>query len=141
MNRKVHNNGASKNFVNLETRKKLDDRQRKQVQHELKVYMEQYFKRKLGKGVDYTKVVLWEDMLIIRGERFLTEPEIYIVETPAGKEVVRAARMQVARQHSVDNVPYFEEILQAKVIHQTYDIEPENDFWMHVMVFDRVLTD
>ncbi|WP_153014661.1 Na-translocating system protein MpsC family protein [Syntrophomonas wolfei] len=40
----------------------------------------------------------------------------------------------------VGGVPYFEEKLQARVIHQTYDIEPENDFWMHVMVFDRILT-
>ncbi|MDD2621139.1 MAG: DUF2294 domain-containing protein [Syntrophomonadaceae bacterium] len=129
------------NVVNIDACKKLDDRQRKQLQHELKVYMEQYFKKKLGKGVDYTKVVLWEDMLIIRGERFLTEPELYIVETPAGKEIVRAARMQVARQHAIDNLPYFEEKLQARVIHQTYDIEPENDFWMHIAVFDRILTE
>ncbi|MDD3308076.1 MAG: DUF2294 domain-containing protein [Acetobacterium sp.] len=129
------------NIVNIDARKKLDDRQRKQLQHELKVYMEQYFKKKLGKGVDYTKVILWEDMLIIRGERFLTDPEIYIVQTPAGKEVVRAARMQVARQHSIDNMAYFEEKLQARAIHQTYDIEPENDFWMHIVVFDRVLTE
>lgn len=129
------------NIVNIDALKKIDDRQRKQLQHELKVYMEQYFKKKLGKGVDYTKVILWEDMLIIRGERFLTDPEIYIVQTPAGKEIVRAARMQVARQHAIDNVPYFEEKLQARVIHQTYDIEPENDFWMHIAVFDRILTE
>lgn len=132
---------GAKKLVKIDGRKRLDERQRKQMQHELKVYMEQYFKKKLGKGVDYTKVVIWEDMLIIRGERFLTEPELYIVQTPAGKEVVRAARMEVARQHSIDNVPYFEERFQAKVIHQTYDIEPENDFWMHIVVFDRVLTE
>ncbi|MGI5880584.1 MAG: DUF2294 domain-containing protein [Syntrophomonadaceae bacterium] len=131
----------NKNVIDIDSHKKLDDRQRRQLQHELKVYMEQYFKKKLGKGVDYTKVVVWDDMIAIRGERFLTEPEIYIVETPAGKEVVRAARMQVARQHSIDNVPYFEELVNAKVIHQTYDIEPENDFWIHVMVFDRMLTE
>ena len=93
----------SLNMAKIEACKKLDERQRKQLQHELKVYMEQYMKKKLGKGVDNTKVIIWEDMLIIRGERFLTDPEIYIVQTPAGKEVVRAARMQVARQHSVDN--------------------------------------
>ncbi len=130
-----------KNIVRLDARKKMDDRQRRHMQHELKVYMEQYFKKKLGKGVDYTKVVVWEDMLIIRGERFLTDPEIYIVETSAGQDVVRAARMQVAWQHAIDNVPYFEEKLQAKAIHQTYDVEPERDFWIHVVVFDRVLTE
>lgn len=120
---------------------KMDDRQRKKMQHEIKLYMEKYFKKKLGKGVDYTKIVIWEDMLIIRGEKFLTDPELYIVETVSGKEVVRAARMQVAKQHSIDNVPYFEKLLQAKMIHQTYDIEPEKDFWIHVVVFDRILTD
>lgn len=135
------NKDKASNIVNIDAHKKLDDRQRKQLQHELKVYMEQYFKKKLGKGVGYTKVILWEDMLIIRGERFLTDPEIYIVQTPAGKEVVRAARMQVARQHSIDNMAYFEEKLQARAIHQTYDIEPEKDFWIHIVVFDRVLTE
>ncbi|HWP96566.1 MAG TPA: DUF2294 domain-containing protein [Syntrophomonadaceae bacterium] len=131
----------AKNIVHIDGRRTLDDRQRKQMQHELKIYMEQYFKKKLGKGVDYTKVVIWDDMLIIRGERFLTDPEIYIVETPAGKEVVRAARMQVARQHAIDNVPYFEERLQARAVHQTYDVEPEKNFWIHVIVFDRTLTE
>ena len=130
-----------KNIVCIDTRRKMDDRQRRHMQHDLKVYMEKYFKQKLGKGVDYTKVVIWEDMLIVRGERFLTEPEQYIVQTAAGKEVVRAARMQVARQHSIDNLAYFEERLQAKAVHQTYDVEPDNDFWIHVVVFDRVLTE
>jgi hypothetical protein len=49
--------------------------------------------------------------------------------------------MQVAKQHSIENTPYFEEKLQAKSIHQAYDIEPENDFWIHVIVFDRCLTE
>lgn len=130
-----------KNIVAINAHKRLDERQRRQLQHEFKIYMEQYFKLKLGKSVDYTKIIIWDDMLIIRGERFLTEPEIYIVETTAGKEVVRAARMQVARQHAVDNVPYFEKKLGAQAIHQTYDVEPEKDFWIHVIVFDRILTE
>jgi flagellar biogenesis protein FliO len=36
------------NIINIEAKKKLDDRQRKQLQHEFKIYMEQYFKQKLG---------------------------------------------------------------------------------------------
>jgi len=119
---------------------KLNERQRKQMQHELKIYMEKYFKQKLGKSVDYTKIIIWDDMLIIQGERFLTEPEKYIVTTTAGKDVINNARMHVARQHAIDNVPYFEALLGAKAIHQTYMVEAENDFWMHVVVFDRVLT-
>jgi uncharacterized protein YbcI len=120
---------------------KLNEKQRKQKQHELKIYMEKYFKEKLGKGVDHTKIIIWEDMLIIRGEGFLTEPEKYIVQTTAGKDVVDKARMQVAKQHSIDNTPFFEAIFGAKAIHETYMIEAENDFWMHAIVFDRMLTE
>lgn len=120
---------------------KLNDQQRRQMQHKFKLYMEKYFKEKLNKGVDHTKIILWGDMLIIRGEGFLTEPEKYIVATESGKDVVNAARRQVAKQHSIDNIPYFEGELKAKVIHQMYEIEAENDFWMHAMVFDRVLTE
>lgn len=132
---------TSDNLNLSEEDQRLNDQQRKKLQHEIKLYMEKYFKQKLGKGVDYTKVVIWEDMLIIRGEGFLTEPEKYIVQTPSGKEVVRAARMQVAKQHSIDNTAYFEGILHARSVHQTYDIEPENDFWINVIVFDRTLTE
>lgn len=120
---------------------KLDERQRRQKQHELKIYMDKYFKEKLGKGVDYTKIIISNDMLIIRGERFLTEPEKYIVGTKSGNEVVNQARMHVARQHSIDNMPYFEKLFGAKAIHETYMVEAEKDFWMHTIVFDRVLTD
>ena len=120
---------------------KLNDQQRRQMQHEFKIYMEKYFKHTLGKGVDHTKIIIWEDMLVVRGEGFLTEPEKFIVATDSGKDVVNAARMQVARQHSIDNLPYFEERLGATAIHQVYVIEADKDFWMHVVIFDRVITE
>ena len=91
----------------------------KQLQHEFKIYMEQYFKRTLGKSVETTWINICEDLLIIRGEGFLTEPEKFIVKTPQGKEVIRASRMHVVQQHIVDNLSYFEMKLQAKAIHQT----------------------
>jgi len=132
----------SKNkMFNINSRQRLNDRQRKQMQHEFKIYMEKYFKQKLGRGVDKTRIIIWEDMLIIRGEGFLTEPEKFIVATESGKDLVNTARMQVARQHSIDNMAYFQERLGAMAIHQTYMIEAENDFWMHAIVFDRVLTE
>lgn len=120
---------------------RFDERQRRQLQHELKIYMDKYFKEKLGKGVDSSKIIISNDMLIIRGERFLTEPEKFIVATAAGNEVVNQARMHVAKQHSIDNMPYFEKLFGAKAIHETYMVEAEKDFWMHTIVFDRVLTD
>lgn len=140
-NYKEESQDKQKPEVDKSNEYKLNQKQRKQLQHEFKVYMEKYFKSKLGKGVDYTKVIIWDDMLIIRGEKFLTEPEKYIIQTPSGREVVNSARMQVAKQHSIDNLAYFEERLGAKCIHQTYDIESENDFWIHVMVFDKILVE
>jgi uncharacterized protein YbcI len=119
--------------------KRMNEQERKKMQHEFKIYMEQYFKRTLGKSVETTKINIVEDMLIIRGEGFLTEPEKFIVKTPRGKEAIRASRMHVVEQHIVDNLLFFENKLGAKAIHQTYEIESEHDFWMHVIVFDAVL--
>jgi uncharacterized protein YbcI len=62
------------------------DQERRKLQHEIKTYMIQYFKRILGRGVDEVKITIFEDMLIIRLKGFLTEPEKYIVNTPNGKE-------------------------------------------------------
>jgi uncharacterized protein YbcI len=137
----IYNGYSRENSLDSTQACRLDERQRRQKQHELKIYMEKYFKEKLGKGVDSTKIIISNDMLIIRGERFLTEPEKFIVATTAGNEVVNQARMHVAKQHSIDNVPYFEKFLGAEAIHETYMVEAENDFWMHAIVFDRVLAD
>lgn len=71
--------------VRLEEYERFNDRKRKKMQHDLKIYMEKYFKAKLGKGVDHTRIMIWEDTLIIRGEGFLTEPEKYIVATTAAR--------------------------------------------------------
>ena len=124
----------------LAAHKWLDDRRRRKIQHELKIYMEKYFKEKLGKGVDKTRITIWEDLLIIRGAGLLTESETYIASTPEGRETVSSARLHVAKQHSADNVPYFEKLLGARVIHEAFLVEAASDFWMHVMVFDRMLT-
>ncbi len=88
----------------LAAHEKLDDRRRRKIQHELKIYMEKYCKAKLGKGVDRTTVILWEDILVIRGEGFLTETEKHIASTPQGREAVNAARLLAAKQHSAHNV-------------------------------------
>jgi len=49
--------------------------------------------------------------------------------------------MHVAKQHSADNTPYFERLLQAQVLHEAFLVDAKKDFWLHVMVFDRVLTE
>jgi uncharacterized protein YbcI len=124
----------------LQSHEKFDERARRKKQHELKIYIEKYFKEKLGKGVDHTRVTIWEDIIVIRGEGFLTEPERYLLKTLPGKDIVNAARMHVAKLHARDNVPYIEKLLSAKVIHQSFLVEAEQDFWMHVMVMDHPVT-
>ena len=120
---------------------RLNEKEIKELQHEFKIYMQKYFKKMLGRGVDYTKINIVEDMLVIRGEGFLTEPEIFIAQTPNGAETIRASRDRVVNQHIIDNISFFEEILHCKCIHQTYCVEPEKNFWMHVIVFDHQLTE
>lgn len=63
----------------------LNSRQRKQMQHEIKVYMEKYFKGKLGQAADLFKVIIWHDMVIIRAEKILSDSEKYIAETARGR--------------------------------------------------------
>ena len=118
---------------------KLTNKQRRQLQHEFKIHLEKYFKGLLGKGSDYTKVTIWDDMVIVRREGFLTEPEKYITTTQNGDNLVKASRMQITKQYAIDNISYFETQLGAKCIHQTVDVESKKDFWIHVMVFDQLL--
>ena len=126
-------------FYEKEATYSITSKQRKQLQHEIKSYMQSYFKNKLGKASDFAKVIIWNDMLILRGQYFLTQPEKYIIQTPVGCDMVKAARMLVAKQHSIDNLTYLEEKLGAKCIHQTYDVDAKNDYWIQVMIFDKVL--
>jgi hypothetical protein len=58
----------TKGIIKGITNNRLNEQQRKRLQHELKIYMEQYFKRTLGKSVDTTRITIVEDMLIIRRE-------------------------------------------------------------------------
>lgn len=120
---------------------KLVNKERKQLQHEFKIYLEKYFKDLLGKSVDHIKVTIWSDLLIIQGEGFLTDPEKFIATTPKGSSLVKASRMQVAKQCAVDNTVYFEEKLGARCIYQTFDVEATKNFWIQVMVFDQLLID
>ncbi|MGJ7922845.1 DUF2294 domain-containing protein [Neobacillus sp. LXY-4] len=117
---------------------KITNQQRRQLQHEIKIYMEKYAKR-LGKGSDFTKVTIWDDMLILRCKGFLTEPEKFIASCAKGGNLIKESRMQIAKQFAIDSVKYFEEKFAANCIHQTFDVESEQDFWIHVMVFDQQL--
>lgn len=118
---------------------KFDNKQRRQLQHEIKIHLENYLKELLGKGNGSTKVLIWQDIVIIRGERFLTEPEKFIAKTVKGASFIRSARLQITKDFINDNLPYIEEKLGAKCIHQTYDVKPEKDFWIHTYVFDQIL--
>jgi uncharacterized protein YbcI len=119
----------------------LTNKQRKQLQHELKLHVEKYGKLLIGKGSDYTKLTIWDDMMILRCEGFLTEPEKIISATPLGSSLINKSRMQIAEQFGKDTLSYFEAKLGAKCIHQSYDVESEKDFFIYIMVFDKFLID
>lgn len=119
----------------------LNNKNRKQLQHEIKIYLEKYFKSRLGIAAELFKIIIWHDMLIFRAEKILSEPEKYITQMPTGCQLVRAARMEVAKQHSLDNLLYFEEKLGAKCIRETYDVDAEKDSFIHVVIFDKILID
>jgi uncharacterized protein YbcI len=118
---------------------KLTNKQRRQLQHEFKIHLEKYWINLIGKGSDFTKVTIWNDMLILRCEGFLTDPEKYVAAAPKGSKLVKESRMHIAKQFAVDNVPYFEAKLGANCIHQTFDVESNKDFWIHVIIFDQLL--
>lgn len=117
----------------------LTNKQRKQLQHEIKNYVTSYFKNLLVTCADYHKVTIWNDTLIIRAKNILTTPEKRIIQLPNGSETVRESRMHLAKRHAIDNLSYYEEKLGAKCVHQFYDIDCHKDLWIHVMIFDRVL--
>lgn len=118
----------------------FSDQERRKVQHEIRIYLMQYFKRILGRGIDDLKICIFEDILIIKLTGFLTEPEKYIIRnTPDGSNLIRAARIQVGEQNVIDNTAYFEKELKAKIIFQSCDMDPKNDFACHLIIFDRML--
>lgn len=140
MKNQIESATQSKNSTNL-CECKLINKQRKQLQHKIKIYLEKYYKSSIGKSADYLNVAIWDDMVIIRGEKFLTEPEKYLVKTPKGSDIVKASRLEVVQQCAIDYLPYFEAQLGAKCIHQTFNIESETEFYIHVFVFDQLLID
>ncbi|HHU32524.1 MAG: DUF2294 domain-containing protein [Zhaonellaceae bacterium] len=122
---------------NKNPQRKLSEHEVKQLQHEINIFVQKYCKETVGKGSDYIKSSIYDDMFIIRGEGFLTEAEKYIAQTPAGSEMVRASRHEgLLRFLHVYN-SYLEEKFGAKVLHNIFDTEPDKDFWMHTVVFDR----
>ena len=119
----------------------LSGKDLRELQHEIKTHVQQYFKKNLGKGVETTKVIILEDMLIIRVGWFLTDSEKFILTTPEGESAVKVSRMVIAKQSVKDNLPYFEEKLKAKSFYQNYDIDPATDFGYCILIFDQTLTE
>lgn len=141
LEKKLHNISEYYHHDKVQSVGKFTNKQRKQLQHEIKIHFEKCGKAMLGKGSNFTKVTIWDDLLVFRGEGFLTDPEKYIVSIPAGIDFVNASRMQVVNQFSLDVVPYIEKKLGAKCIHTFADIKSEKDMWLFVMFFDQVLVD
>ena len=121
------------------TQQKYSEDQIRQYLHEIKIFIQKYSKREVGKGSDEIKTNYCEDMIIFRGHGFLTEPEKYIAQTSSGRKMIRVSRMEALKRFSVYFLNILESKFKAKVIYDFYDIKPEKDFWIRVVVFDRNL--
>lgn len=132
-------NGALSYGQDKKIYRKLSEQDVKQLQHEINVFVQKYCKETVGKGSDSIKSYIYDDMFIIRGEGFLTDAEKYIAQTPAGSEMVRASRHEGLLRFLHEYNSYLENKFNAKVLHNIFDTEPDKDFWMHTVVFDRKL--
>lgn len=119
----------------------LSDKDRKDIQQDIKNHLVKYLKKNSNKDTAVIKVDLYKDMMLIRLEGFLTDSEKSGAATPSGIEEIRNTRGQAARQNIIDNMETLEKTLDAKVFYHTFDIDPEKDFATFLFVFDRILTD
>ncbi len=119
----------------------LSDKDRKEIQQEIKNYLVKYLKKNSDRETAVIKVDLYKDMMLIRLEGFLTDSEKSDAGTQSGSEAVRNSRGQDAKQNIIANMETLEKKLNAKVFYQTFDIDPAKDFATFLFVFDRILTD
>lgn len=113
----------------------------KKMQHEIKNYAEQTFKKTINKSVDYAQVDIYKDMIILRGKGFLTQAEKYIINSSEdGIEKVKNTRLVIADQFSINCENVIEEITNAKILHQFTDLDVKNDFTVHIIILDRIIT-
>lgn len=115
----------------------LSEAEKKQLQHEINIYVQKYSKETVGKGSDFIKSYIFEDMFIIRGEGFLSEAEKYLSQTPSGCETVRASRMEGIRRFLDIYNQLLQEKFHALVVRNFFDVKPKTDSWAHMVVFDR----
>lgn len=121
----------------IKKKAKFNEQEIKQLQHEITIYTQQWSKEKVGKGSNIIKVLIFQDMLIYRGEGILSDTEKYISQV--NPDIIREARHRVLAEYWPELVEYLEKILKAQIIHHIFDIEAQKDFWMHVIVFDQYL--
>lgn len=128
------------NNITGETMNLFNEQQIRQLQHEIKTHIQQFSKTNVGKGSDYIKCSIYDDMLILRGSGFLSEMELYISQTPKGCEKIIASRIEVIERSHQEFKEYLEEKFGAKEIHRAYSIEPSTNFWIDIHLFDRKFT-
>lgn len=117
------------------------DKDRKEIQHKLKIFAEKYFKEHIEKSIDEVHVLICEDIIIGRGKGFLTGPEKSIVKnTKDGAQKVNETRLLLADDFSdsVKNIVY--ELIGVPVINNYIEVDSINDFTMVVVILDRKVT-
>lgn len=127
------------NILSGETSQRLNEQQIKQLQHEIKTYVQKFSKDNVGKGSDYIKCTIYDDLLIIRGSGFLSELENYLAQTPSGCEKIKASREEIIERSAQEFKMYLEEKFGVNEIHRVFNVEPGNNYWIDIHVFDKRL--
>ena len=94
-----------------------------------------------GKGPDRIHTVFVENMAVSTLYGNLTPTELFISQTPEGKEMVHAARTKMIQDiYAVKTPDGMEELLNAKLVHLFSDIKIEENMAISVFVFDKNIT-
>lgn len=115
----------------------LTEKKRKEIQHDMKIFTEQYFKSLLGKGLDVVRVQIFEDLVVIRGIGFLTCAELNIAKSSvAGANQIRELRMSLSGGYLDAAADKLTSLLGVKILQKLADVNSSSDFVMGVFVLD-----
>lgn len=98
-------------------------------------------KNLFGKGPERIQTVFVNNMAISTLYGNLTATELFISESPEGREMVHTARTTLIQNVYSSSPPEgLEELVGAKLVHLFSDIKVEEDIAVSVFVFDKNIT-
>ena len=106
--------------------------------HEFNDIIRKLRKELFGKGPERIHTIFVKNIAIATLYGNLTPTEIFIANTPEGREMVHRARTKMIQDLYSNTVPEgLEELVGAKLVHLFNDIKIEEDIAVSVFVFDE----